>query len=674
MAARGDGSRQSPFHDPWLAFRRAEPGDTIHIAAGTYYGRFDRSSWIVDCPNLTVRGGYNRDFTARNPWKMPTILGFYSGYEAAHENNLITGRENHSGLTLNRRYFFDAAGRNTYGDKPADGITWYPSMDGPIAAFSAEHVTIRNCVFANSANGGVELSGAGSRFENNLLLNLIGLAMLDLRSSSQPIDPPITAAGNAFCFMHDTGDPAGGGGDRSLGIRINCPAAIENNVFVSCGNSAVTTLLDPSRVSIERNLFFAAPHNLVESHACRHPVRSPAKNLDEAEDLVSNPSRAIRWKTPRSPASAGMADVYSRHLVSHYATPPREAANAMRVTAGLPALTPADLEKQEQKGALAPRFAVADALALAFGAKPGAHPIALAVAIAPPTAVPVAQYHPIEWTSILAPDPSLTNQRVELRAGLGFEQNAFLLADAAPDTHMGVRIFQPGSDDNSIFVLIRRNTLPTRQYREAALYNRGMEVERTYQLRGIYRADVSGSLQKSTVIVESIAPGALWAPLPPARPSGRDWFVRAGATGGDGTREKPFRDPFQALEKAQAGDNIHVAAGSTSASCVPAAGPSPPRNWRCSAGTTTRSPHAIRGSIPRASCSMKSSGQRAMPAEMCCLPRKIATASWWTALFSMARPAIRTRMARWMRAIRRPMRWSASAAQIVPSPSAIVCS
>jgi len=53
---RGDGSRERPFHDPWAAFRRAEPGDTIHIAAGTYYGRLDRSSWIVECPRITVLG------------------------------------------------------------------------------------------------------------------------------------------------------------------------------------------------------------------------------------------------------------------------------------------------------------------------------------------------------------------------------------------------------------------------------------------------------------------------------------------------------------------------------------------------------------------------------------------------------------------------------------------
>ncbi|MBS1152227.1 MAG: hypothetical protein H6Q89_3925, partial [Myxococcaceae bacterium] len=43
--------------------------------------------------------------------------------------------------------------------------------------------------------------------------------------------------------------------------------------------------------------------------------------------------------------------------------------------------------------------------------------------------------------------------------------------------------------------------------------------------------------------------------------SARDWFVRAGATGGDGTQQKPFADPWQPLEKVEPGDKIHVAGG-----------------------------------------------------------------------------------------------------------------
>jgi len=45
-----------------------------------------------------------------------------------------------------------------------------------------------------------------------------------------------------------------------------------------------------------------------------------------------------------------------------------------------------------------------------------------------------------------------------------------------------------------------------------------------------------------------------------ASAKGRDWFVRAGSDG-DGSMEKPYGDPWQALEKCEAGDAIHVAEG-----------------------------------------------------------------------------------------------------------------
>ncbi|MGC1299594.1 MAG: hypothetical protein WA869_31590, partial [Alloacidobacterium sp.] len=161
-AARfGNGSRDKPFHDPWLAIRAAGPGDVIHIAAGTYFGRYDRSSWIVECPDLTIRGGYSLDFSKREPWRTPSVFAAFQGYESTRENNLIGGRGDHSGLILDG-LFFDASGRNTYGDKAADGIRSYSRMDGPIASCNCGEVTIKNCVCANSTSGGVELAGNGS--------------------------------------------------------------------------------------------------------------------------------------------------------------------------------------------------------------------------------------------------------------------------------------------------------------------------------------------------------------------------------------------------------------------------------------------------------------------------------------------------------------------------------
>jgi hypothetical protein len=558
---RGDGSRERPFHDPWAAFRRAEPGDTVHVAAGVYHGRFDRSSWIIECPKLTVLGGYSRDFTTRTPWQTPSVFACYAGYEYARESNLIAGRENHSDLVLDG-LCFDAAGRNQYDADPGGGIQRIPSMEGAVASFSAPNVTIRNCIFANSANGGVELAGSGSRFENNLLLNTIGISMLTLRSSTKLVEQPIVVARNTFCVVHDLDDPAGRGGDRSQGVRVQAPAVIEHNVFVAMGNSAIGVLLDAGRVAIEHNVFFASPHAVVTCNTSGFKGEIKEQNLEELEDMGF---KACAGNAVQDPGIKGLppawVDAVTRDLWARYATPPREAANALRTAHGLAALTPADIEPKDGKGSLAPRFALEAVAGLASGAQQGFRAVELPAAVAGRTPPAAPEYRRIEWAAMVTPDPALANTRVELRVGLGSEQNTQLLPDATVESHMAVRVYDPGSDEHSFFVLIPRHSFAARQYRESRSYTRGMEVEKTYWLRGVYRTDTGNNRQKATLVVESVTLGPMHAPPLPARPAGRDWFVRAGSSGGDGSREKPFRDPFQALEKCEGGDTIHVAGG-----------------------------------------------------------------------------------------------------------------
>lgn len=559
----GDGSRGKPFHDPWLAIRSAGPGDVIHIAAGTYFGRYDRSSWIVDCPKLTIRGGYNSDFTQRTPWRTPSIFAAFQGYEAVREINLIGGRGDHSGLVLDG-LFFDASGRNAYGDKPGDGIRSYSRMDGPMASFNCQEVTIKNCVFANSVAGGVELAGDGSRFENNLLINIIGPGMLELRSVSGGNTQPMAVVNNAFCFAHDNIGPVlGTGADCAVGVRVNHRAVLQDNVFVSCGNAAIALFLDPDGVQIDRNLFYLNPHDIVRGRVQGSGFDITEKNIDELEDVgFKSAADNVIKDAGLSGFKVEWLDSYTRHLLANYATPPREAANALRTAAGLPVLSSADFGQPESKGDLAPRLRPLDALAVRFNSKEGFHVVESVTGIRTMAPVAPRTYRPIDWSAIDKPDDTLADARVELRAGLGSEQNVTLLEDAASSTHMGIRIYRPSSDDQAIYVLVRRDTLVARQYEEASKYNNGREVERTYTLRGIYRPDIKPSMhQKVTIVVESIVVAPLAPTSPAPRPEGRDWFVKAGSSGGDGTREKPFRDPFQALDKATGGDAIHVAGG-----------------------------------------------------------------------------------------------------------------
>jgi hypothetical protein len=348
----------------------------------------------------------------------------------------------------------------------------------------------------------------------------------------------------------------------AIGIRINCPANVDGNVFVGCGNAAISLFVDPARVAIDGDLFYLTPRDILVSRSQGSLAEITEKNLAEMEDIGV---KSAAGNVVENPQLAGLKpewlDAWSRHLLANYLKPPRETVNALRSAAGLPAVAPADLEKPEQKGGLAPRFAVSDALALSFTAKQGSHAAELAASIPPQPTTPAPAYRAIDWKAVSTPDPSLANARVELRAALGMEQNSALLPDAPPETHMGMGIFQPGSDDVWLFVLIPRSTLPARQFVEAIKYNRGLDAESTYLLRGIYRTGVTSSQQKMTMIVESIVPGPPLSAAASVRPHGRDWFVKAGSTGGDGTREKPFRDPFQALEKAEGGDTVHVAGG-----------------------------------------------------------------------------------------------------------------
>ena len=60
---------------------------------------------------------------------------------------------------------------------------------------------------------------------------------------------------------------------------------MQDNVFVSCGNAAISLYIDPALVSIERNLFFLTPRDIVESRAQGNSGEIAKGNLEELEDI-----------------------------------------------------------------------------------------------------------------------------------------------------------------------------------------------------------------------------------------------------------------------------------------------------------------------------------------------------------------------------------------------------
>lgn len=73
-SARGEGSKTSPLKDIQKAIDKASNGDVVRIAEGNYLGTLDRG-WIeIKKKYVSLEGGWNSDFSDRNPKKYITRI------------------------------------------------------------------------------------------------------------------------------------------------------------------------------------------------------------------------------------------------------------------------------------------------------------------------------------------------------------------------------------------------------------------------------------------------------------------------------------------------------------------------------------------------------------------------------------------------------------------------
>lgn len=72
-SVRGEGSKASPYKDIQKAINEAADGTVIRIAEGNYLGYLDRG-WIELDKYVSLEGGWNEDFTERDPVKYVTRI------------------------------------------------------------------------------------------------------------------------------------------------------------------------------------------------------------------------------------------------------------------------------------------------------------------------------------------------------------------------------------------------------------------------------------------------------------------------------------------------------------------------------------------------------------------------------------------------------------------------
>ena len=173
-SARAAGSRDAPMKDIQKAIDQAADGDLIRIAQGNYLGTLDRG-WIqIKDKYVSLEGGWNDDFTDRNPVKYITRIQPSAEQRGTIGQGLlmIEATSNKSAQIIVDGLFFDLGLVHEYAKAdPTDERFGCPEgcetgrimpVGNPpnktirlIGGKMAGRLVIRNCMFLNASFNGI---------------------------------------------------------------------------------------------------------------------------------------------------------------------------------------------------------------------------------------------------------------------------------------------------------------------------------------------------------------------------------------------------------------------------------------------------------------------------------------------------------------------------------------
>ncbi|MCB0641085.1 MAG: hypothetical protein KDC44_05570, partial [Phaeodactylibacter sp.] len=159
------GTKDQPARDLASILSLLEPGDRIHIAEGVYTSKLGRSSDLITVP-VSIIGGYNDDFTKRDPWgEHLTILSGINEYLRSETGqrlgiSIYSDFPDWKGMIIIDGLIIDNGARNRYAGteelqliRPASPVAKQnPSPDSPglyVSVGANTQVAIRNCIILN---------------------------------------------------------------------------------------------------------------------------------------------------------------------------------------------------------------------------------------------------------------------------------------------------------------------------------------------------------------------------------------------------------------------------------------------------------------------------------------------------------------------------------------------
>ena len=263
-ANRGEGKKatiENPAKDLGNIATKLRPGDTVHIAEGTYLGRGKNGSDVITVP-VSIIGGYDDNFTGRHPWgSHRTIL---SGDNRSKHwlatprlmIDLMRYKEKGMPPIVIDGVIIDHAGRNRYKTekqmeivRTADRKTGQhptPNMGGLVIQVSKTDnsdfravwdITVQNCIIMNTApsQGALNVSGyrrSQVKIRNNLIINNTGTGILiGSNFAGNAYFPDFLVENNTvlFTWKYDPGAQSYSG--NAFKAERRTTATVQNNVF-----------------------------------------------------------------------------------------------------------------------------------------------------------------------------------------------------------------------------------------------------------------------------------------------------------------------------------------------------------------------------------------------------------------------------------------------------------
>jgi len=555
-AEGGDGSQAKPFADPWMALEKCEAGDVIHVTGGKYFGKLNEGTWNVPFDNVQLIGGYDNDFKTRDPWTNRTELKWDDTSKNWPRGARLTAL-NAKNVVVDG-FVIDQKDQNKYTDPEKTGRN--ELMQNNAMEFN-QAATVRNCVIVNPGFYGVRCP-PGSTVENNLILNAIDWGVDIYTNTGDFKNNTAQVKNNTIIFSWCFKSP-GQGRYSGSGIHINGPTNVTNNIIALNDNQAIYQTYPAEKVSITKNVFHMNLWANLKFFVEGRDVSIDNKSMEMLEEVGLKAFDGNEIADPQLALDKDWLDQVSKRTAPIKGKVVMDDWNKTRQLLGLPLIGTGG----KAPSGIAPVYDLDKAFDLLTPkndkVKAGARRIKLDSKVTGGSAAAAAKEYPkgvlLDWHKSA---DTVTGKPMEMIVAVGGVANISSMPEQyKKDQILGFFLYDPDGKGERVTGFMMKGTNAERVCNAATgRYDGRGKPETLFVARGI-AYHIPLGVPKAAFFVESIEKFEAAGPATDARPKGRDWFVRAGSMGGNGTKEKPYRDPFQALEKCESGDTIHVTEG-----------------------------------------------------------------------------------------------------------------